>query len=150
MATVSIMHPLSSVGTLNFLAATSQTGWPIDVATVVEEELTSPGIDGKRWRTQMHQHTEIQMNTLADATSWDLAKQQAQLYLQAVTGDPVTLTSTIAGTTYRWRNVHILGVQPLVAPGGCFGAGAASGSAAHIIGTWRLILVNPFGTGETG
>jgi hypothetical protein len=148
MPLATMAHP--TVGTLNFLMASTPTGWPIDVANAAEEELTSPGVDSKRWRTTSQQETEITMTTLADSTTYAGVITIAQAYLRCKSGDPVTITVSISGTTYRFRNVHVLDVQPQTIPGAVVGTGATVSSAAHVIAQWRLILMDTAVTGEIG
>ncbi len=148
MAVGSITHP--TVGALSFILMNTPTGWPIDQFNIEEEELMSPGVDGKRWRTVSTQHAPIQLTTLADATTYAACITLAQQYRKAKTGDPVILAVTIAGTTYRCRNVHVVDVSPQVNAGGVFGAGATTGSTAHVMCQWQLILMDTTLTGETG
>lgn len=146
MAVGSIVHP--TVGTLGFLVMSTPEGWPIDQSSTDEEELRSPGVDGLRWRTTSYQHAPVVMTTLADDTSYATLIGLARKYRKCKNGLPVTVAVTIAGVNYTFKNVHVIDVQPRVSPGGCYGAGAASGSAAHIEAVWSLILMNTAATGE--
>ncbi len=148
MAVGSIVHP--QAGTLSFLVMSTPTGWPIDQFNFEEEELRSPGVDGRRWRSVSVQHAEISMRTIADATTYAACIALARKYRTCQSGDPVTVTVAIAGTTYRFRNVHIIGVSPGVDAGGVFGSGATAGSTAHVSCQWQMILMDPALTGETG
>lgn len=148
MAIATLVHPIQ--GTVNFINAVTPTGWPIDVANAEEEELRSPGVDGRRWRTTSKQETEITMTTIADATTYAAVIALAQTHMRCKTGDPVIVTVTISGKNYRFRNVHVLDVQPQAVPGPAVGANATSGSTAHLITAWRLMLMDTATVGEVG
>ncbi len=148
MAVGTLVHPQS--GTFSFLIMSTPTGWPIDQFNIEEEELRSPGVDGRRWRSVSVQHAEISMSTLADATTYAACVTLAKQYRTCQSGLPVTVTVAIAGVTYRFRNVHVLGVSPQVVAGGVFGSGATAGSTAHVFCQWQMILMDPALTGEVG
>lgn len=148
MAVGSITHPFYA--SANFLVMSTPTGWPVDQFNAEEEELRSPGVDGKRWRTTSIQHMPITMTTVMDSTTYNGCILLARFYRLMKTGDPVVLAVTLAGTTYRFRNVHIVDVNPQVSAGAVYGAGATASSAAHVICTWQLILMDPASTGEIG
>ena len=148
MTAAYITHP--TYGTWGFASMLTPTGWPIDQANAVEEELTSPGVDGKRWRTSSVQETEIQITSLSDFTSYDLAIVAARTYLKMKSGDPVLILVTIRGVNYRFRNVHILDVMPRAVPGTVVGADATANSVAHVVTEWRAVLMDTTVTGENG
>ncbi len=146
MPAASLTHP--SLGALSFLVARSASGWPVDQADADEEELRSPGVDGRRWRTTSDQHTQFQISTLIDCTDYKQAITLARKYLACKSGEPVILTATIAGVSYTWRNVHIVNVQPQPEPGTVTGAGTSSNTTAHVNATWDMILMDTAATGE--
>lgn len=146
MAVGSITHP--TYGVQSFLVMATDTGWPIDQFNVDEEEMRASGVDGKRWRTLSVQHQPITMQTVADDTTYALCISKARTYRKFKSGDPVIVSVAIAGVTYTFRTVHVLDVSPQVAAGGVYGSGAASGSAAHVLATWQLILMDTAVTGE--
>ena len=146
MAVGSIAHP--AVGTKSFLVMSTPTGWPIDQFRIDEEELRSPGVDNRRWRTVSVQHQEIALTTLMDFDTYANAIIAARDYIRMKTGDPVTVTVTIAGRSYRFSNVHILEVAPQAFPGGMYGAGATAGSTAHVQCQWVMILMDTTATGS--
>jgi predicted signal transduction protein with EAL and GGDEF domain len=145
MAAATIVHP--TYGTFSFIVATTPEGMPPDQFSIEEEELRSPGVDGRRYRTLSVQHPLISMETVADATTHAACVRLSRLYRKAMDGVPVQLNCTIAGTAYKFLDVHIEGVSPVVRIGAASGAEATSGSQAHVLCSWSLRLMN---TGLTG
>ncbi len=128
------------IGAFVFLTASSLNGWPIDQVSASEEELRSPGVDGRRWRTESQQQAIIQMQTVIDLATYDAAIVLARSYRRSK-GLVGTLTATIAGTGHIYPKVHIADVMPRVMPGGVFGSGALAGSGGWIICDWNLIVI---------
>ncbi len=125
---------------LPFLAARMPAGYFDDEAIAQAEELITPGINGRRWRTLFRQFPSFQMTTTHDATEYAtaaLAKQRAEGLVQKL----VTLQVTIAGISYTMRNVHVSAVAGQLFPGPLCGAGTASGTA-HVDLTWQFELTD--------
>ena len=125
---------------LPFLAARMPAGYFEDEPIAQAEELITPGINGRRWRTLFKQFPSFQMTTTHDATEYAtaaLTKQRAEGLVQKL----VTLQVTIGTVSYTMRQVHVSGVLAQLFPGPLCGAGTASGTA-HVDITWQLELTD--------
>jgi hypothetical protein len=125
---------------LPFLAARFPAGYFDDEPIAQAEELITPGIDGRRWRTLFKQFPSFQMTTTHDATEYAtaaLTKQRAERLVQKL----VTLQVTIGTVSYSMRQVHVSGVAAQLFPGPLCGAGTGSGTA-HVDITWQLELTD--------
>jgi hypothetical protein len=122
---------------LPFLTFATPTGWLVDQYAVDEEELRSPGVDGRRYRTESQQFPPFTAETIADADSYAAAIARARQYLRTQ-GGYGDLAVTIDGTEYRIRRVHVLHVAPRCQPGKVVGAGASAAAAASVLGAWTF------------
>ncbi len=127
-------------GRFDFLTAQFANGWPLDALQHVEEELTSSGVTGRRWRTIYDQLPEFEVETMMDATSYSEGIALAKSYLSA-RGRLASLVMTMGNLTQVYRRLHIVDVAPKVRAGATAGAGVTAGAAASIVATWRLVLV---------
>lgn len=125
----------------SFLVASTPQGWPIDQASIVEEELLSPGVDGRRWRTESLQQVDIDMSTIDGCDTYEVAISTGRLYRRMV-GLIGQLSVTIAGTSHQWNRVHIAGAMPRAHSGKISGAGASASSTAFIMCDWKLVIMN--------
>ena len=120
---------------LNFLAALTEEGYPLDQLVNQEEELTTPGVTGKRWRTVFQQYKPVAVQTVADQSSHVNAVNDAQKYERAVGRWGKLVVTTGAARTVA-LTVHVSAVRARVSPGPTVGSGATNGSAATIFADW--------------
>ncbi len=120
---------------LTFL--TVEGGFLLDEPAAVEEELTTPGVDGMRWRIESYQHRRAVIQTVAALVDFPSAIHQGREYLKAV-GRLATVSPGITGLSFS--NVHVVDVRPTPRPGPPVGGGASSDSTAHILALWTLQL----------
>jgi hypothetical protein len=124
-------------GTIQFLTVLTDTGMMEDEPIVESEELTTPGVDGRRWRTVFKQYPQFQLYATSDAATYDAAielKRKAARFVQSLG----TLKMTLDTVTYQAKKVHIDGVIATCVPGPATGAGAAG--LAHVVFVWKLTL----------
>ncbi len=110
--------------------------------TYVElEELTTPGVDGRRWRQVRNYFPSFTMETWADYSSYALAVADCQGYWLAQ-GQFVTLTwaSAGAGIVQVFFQVKVLDVQAQTMAGVLNGFGANASSAAFVHANWTLAV----------
>lgn len=136
----------AAAGIPNFSFDTFPTvdGYPSFQTEIQEEELTSPGIDGKRWRTVFSQYPPVvvdESNPAWTAVSTHiLAANLADLMRQAK-GRFGLLTVSTGGTRTVKMNVHVSAVRARVNPGSIVGP-SISGSAS-VFSTWVLDVLEP-------
>lgn len=136
-----------SVGSLSvkgnsfdFLSINFPSGHPEDRAILQAEELITPGIDGRRWRTVYKQFPSFPMTTTLEATDYAAAvkiKQRAENLVQKL----VNLSVATSGGNFLYREVHVSAVQVRLFPGPVVGSGTSNG-AAHLEITWQLELTD--------
>lgn len=126
------------VGPYSFLAAAAtEGGFLFQTAEVVEEKLTTAGVDGARWRTLSEQMLPATIEAVAEALSWQDAVSRADAY-RAMKGSLVVVTWTAGGYTYRYKDVHVAGVDAKPVAGSVVGGGASSSATNHVRVTWVL------------
>lgn len=112
--------------TITFDTFPTVEGYASFEAAHEEEELTSPGIDGKRWRTVYDQIPQLVVDASAPAwtsssthsTACDLADK-----MRKARGRFGMLIVSSGGTRTIRLNVHVTAVAPRVSPGPLVGAG---------------------------
>ncbi len=121
----------------------SVDGYPSSQDWTEEEELTSPGIDSKRWRTVFKQWPPLVIDDGAPAwtavTGHTAACTLADTMRQAK-GRFGTLTVTSGGTRTVRMYVHVTGVHARVNPGPIMGA-SISGTAS-VASSWVLDVLD--------
>lgn len=128
-------------GVFTFVAAKTDQGFILDQASREEEELKTPGVDGRRWRSKGLQHDEFKLTTVSVVSSFTDAVVLAKEH-QALKGQNVYLTLDAAGTAVPFRNIHVKGVEPVPTRGEVTGAGVSGGVTAHVITVWTLVPTN--------
>jgi len=118
---------------------TVEGGFLLDEPAAVEEELTTPGVDGKRWRIESYQHRPVVVETVAAVTDFFSATEQCRQYLKAV-GQLAKVT--LSDLDLVFDSVHVLDVRPVPRPGKPVGGGASSDSDAHVVALWTLQLTS--------
>jgi len=129
---------------ITFLAAQFPAGFMDLVAIDQAEELMTPGVDGRRWRTIYKQFPSFQMTTISEAATYNAAaalKKVAEKMVQKL----VRLTVVIDAVPVIMREVHVSAVAPRIFPGPIFGAGTGI-NLAHIENTWQVELTDFFTT----
>lgn len=127
--------------TFNFDTFPSLDGYPSSQDQHQEEELVSPGVDGKRWRTIFDQTPQLQIegawvSQLTHIAACTLADQ-----MRSAMGRQGLLTVLSGGTRTVRINVHVTAVRPVVNPGVIVGPGVTTG-AASVMSSWTFDIVN--------
>lgn len=126
---------------ISFLCAKMPAGYFDDEPVAQSEELITPGINGRRWRTLFSQFPSFQITTTSEAQTYAgcaLIKQNAERMVNRL----VTLNVTIDGVAYKMRNVHVSAVVAQLFPGPVYGSGASASTTAHVDLTWQLELTD--------
>ena len=134
IATISV----AGVGSITTVSFVTPKGFLDNFPQVTEEELTTAGVDGRRWRTIARQFPPFQAQTdsqCADFTQAVNLKRLCELFV----GEVCTLTVAIGGRTYIGRDVHVLAVLAQPRPGKLVVAGGAA-SNAYLTATWSLVF----------
>ncbi len=121
---------------LYFLTALSESGFVQEVALEVSEEQQTPGVNGRRWRTLYLQFPSFTLSTISEATTYAVASSYKNR-ADKLTNQLVSLSLTIAGAAYSFRNVHVDVVRSVAVPGPVVAAGS-SGGAAHMAAVWSF------------
>jgi hypothetical protein len=132
--------------TLDWIAASTPDGAPEFAKIQQEEELTTPGVNGRRYRTIFEQYRPFDVECFSDHASFDVALDQ-QYRAVRLKGRIVDLSWTMAGTTYPGRAIHIAEATARVAPGRTAGTYSTSGSTCVVIATFRLVKMADDGSG---
>jgi len=140
VATMSLIATANDAtgGTLAFLTAVAPTGFPLTLFSHQEEELTTPGVDGRRWRTVFDQAAPFTLDTIQDCATYSAAMTLAETY-HRTRGRLITLTATIGGTTRTFSRLHILDVTVRATPARTVGSGVLAGATAAVVATWTLV-----------
>lgn len=133
----SALYPASPA--LSFIIARADGGWPYDQRQVMEEELSSPGVNGRRFRTVFDQFPETTVETLSSVTNYTAAVAEARQHLLCK-GRLARLSVVVGGATLTYPKVHILDCAP-VARVGSVVAADLTGAGASVACTWRLVLM---------
>ena len=140
---MSSVGDISSTGvSIPFLAVQTASGMLEDQLLAQAEELTTPGVNGRRWRTIFSQYPSFAMRTFSEATTYErgVALKRAA---EGLTQKTVRLTVIISAAAYDYAKVHVSGVRAIVHPGPIVGSGSST-NAAHVEIEWQLEM-----TGET-
>lgn len=114
-------------------------GFPSRRPMVVEEEILSPGVSGRRWRTVYEQHPAVTAETVSEASDFQHASAVAEAMRKAK-GETATLSVTVDGISYRFKNVHISDVAPIPRSGAVVGGGATANTNGHVVCRWTFEL----------
>ena len=134
IATISV----TGVGAINAVSFITAKGFLDLFPLVTEEELTTAGVDGRRWRTISRQFPPFQAQTDSQCADFTQAVNLKRL-CELMVGEVCTLTVSIGGRTYIGRDVHILAVMAQPMPGKLIVAGG-SASNAYLTATWSLVF----------
>ncbi len=108
-----------------------------------EEELTSPGVDGKRWRTIFDQKNPIVVDRAWRSCTDHYAATVLADQMIGAKGRHGLLTITSGGTRTVRLHVHITAVKPVVSPGIITGPGITTGAAA-VVSSWVFEVIEDF------
>ena len=128
---------LTEKATINFLCARTEAGSPLDVAIQSAEEMTTPGVDGRRWRTVNRQHSEYILTTVTECTNYADAITKRKS-VEAMTNKIATLQINIGGQSLNFEDVHVNAVRGICVPGPVIAVGSTGGTA-HLICEWSLV-----------
>lgn len=129
----------NSIG-IDFLVAQTPAGMIADQAIPQAEELTTPGVNGRRWRTLFDQFPSFEMTTYTEVADYDAGitrKAQAESLIQSL----CRLVVQIGNHQHTHRNVHVSAALVILHPGPLVGAGAGNGQA-HMEVHWQLELTD--------
>lgn len=133
-----------SIPSFSFDTFPTVDGYPSFEPEIVEEEMTSPGIDGKRWRTVFSQYPPVivdDANPAWTAVSNHILAATLADTMRKAKGRFGLLTVLSGGTRTIKMNVHISAVRARVNPGVIIGPGI-SGSAS-VASSWTLDVLEP-------
>jgi hypothetical protein len=125
---------------VQFLRFLTEEGFQSEQQEINEEELNTPGVDGRRFRTVFRQFETTTAETTQDCATYNDAKALKKLY-QSFRGRNCILQVTAGGVVNVYPRVHISGVKALAHAGKVSGAGASSSSAAYVDATWSLVVM---------
>lgn len=111
-----------------------------DVAVVEEEELTAPGVDGRRWRTVGNRYRPFTATILQTCLNYVSAVGQAKSYDELI-GTLISVSVDLDGSTYTYPALHVSGVRMRALPGVVAGATNASTHTAYVLGELDLVVV---------
>lgn len=136
------MPILGSIGygsrEIPFLAARTDSGYINEIIMDVAEELTSPGVEARRWRTIHGQFPYFKLFTISEYTNYAAAikaKNSAE-YMVNVIGH---LSLTLGGSPYNFQKLYFASVKAEAAAGPVVAAGSTGGSA-HLMCEWTLCM----------
>lgn len=130
-----------------FSIARTNNGAILDRAYTELEELTTPGVDGRRWRQLRTYFPSFTLETWADFSSYTNAITACRNYWLSQ-GQFVTLTWYAGGFVGVYFQVKVIDVQSQAMAGVMGGFGADPASAALVHANWTLAVqavegVNP-------
>lgn len=100
-----------------------------------EEELTSAGVNGKRWRTVFDQWQPLVVEAAWMSQSSHSVACNTADQMRAAKGRQGLLIVGSGGTRTVRLNVHVTAVRPVVSPGIIIGPGITTGAAA-VVSSW--------------
>jgi len=124
--------------TIEFVIARTEAGFAGEMRQEMSEELVSPGVNGRRWRTVYTQFVPFGMTTISDASTYTVAvalKNRAENF----TNKLCNLKLTVDGGSYTWAKVHVNAVRAVAVAGPVVYAGSSTG-IAHMACEWNLVF----------
>ena len=126
--------------TLVFLIARTDEGFVADTPFEVPEELTTPGVDGRRWRTLYSQFEAFNLYTVTEASTYAVAVQYRNRAMGMI-NKLVNITIICDGVTYNFNQAHVNAVNPVAIPGPVV-ASNSTGGLAHMMAQWNIVLTD--------
>lgn len=125
--------------TIEFAAASTPDGRIPERLIRILESIEAGAVDGDRWDLSRRAFRPFPLRTLVAVASYDAALQTIAAAEDSI-GLLATLTVIRAGTTYTYKNVLIIDVQPSqITPGEVLGFGGIPGGRGVVI-PWVLQL----------
>jgi hypothetical protein len=124
---------------LPILIARTERGAPNAIPVIMEEVLTTAGVDGKRWRTVNKQYVPTVLFTVVDCSTFAYAISNKAI-AESFKGALVRLQLTLGGSPYAFRDAHVEDVQATAFPGPAVGEGATG--TAHLVVLWTIVPTN--------
>ncbi len=121
---------------ISFLAIQTPSGMLNDQIMAQSEELVTPGVNGKRWRTLFHQYAPFPMRTFSEVSDY-AAGVTVKRGAESLKEKNVRVIASIGTATYAYVFVHVHGAEVVIHPGPMAGAGTGSGTA-HVEIVWQL------------
>jgi hypothetical protein len=119
-----------------FDSVETEAGYPYDLTQRVSEELSTPGVDGFRYRWINDQPPEFTMATVTALTDYAAAISTCEA-MQLAVGRWGRLTVTV-GVTQFDIPVQIIGCAASAVPGPVSGTTVVVGAQASARGRWNL------------
>jgi hypothetical protein len=136
-----VVGNIQKAGTnIQFLCARTESGSPLETPREISEELTSAGVDGRRWRTLYKMHPEFTLSTVTECSAYSVAISQRNK-AEGLTNKLVDLVLTIDGNVYLFGNVHVNAVLARAVAGVVIASGS-TGGAAHLMCEWSLTMTD--------
>jgi len=132
---------------LSFIGASTPNGSPDLTLQTVEEELTSAGVDGRRFRTIHKQYSPFQVIAISDHADFDGADAQ-KWEVEKLVGRVVDVAWTVAGGSYTIRALHVSAASTRVVMGRTAGYGVTTGAGAVAESTITLLKMFDDGSGS--
>jgi hypothetical protein len=126
-------------GSLTFHTFKSDTGFPVDVNEPIEEELTTFGVDGRRWRRRFKQFRPFVAQTSTGVADYAAGVALARLMIQEK-GNTKELSLWAGGTVFTINLAKCMDVQPQVVAG-TYIAGVSGSFKAAVICKWTFVTV---------
>ena len=102
----------------------------------MEEELRTPGVNGRRFRRLFKQYTPFTARTAFGSDSYATSNGYASDYLSAI-GRIAYISTTVGGQSLQYPSVKILGVSPMVGVGSYISQDNTF--ASLIMADWSLV-----------
>lgn len=125
---------------LQFLIARTDSGFAQEMQQEVPEELTTPGVNGRRWRTLFKQYATFNLFTITEASTYGVAlqyKNRAEKFMNQL----VNLNLVVSGSSYNFKQAHVNGVIAVAIPGPVVASGSTGGTS-HVAITWSITLTD--------
>lgn len=129
-------YPLS----FSFDTFPCENGYPSGEAEHVEEELTTPGVDGKRWRRIYDQIPQLVVTGAWVSSSTHVLACKTADQMKTAVGREGLLIPLSGGTRFARLLVHVARVRAVVSPGIIIGPGITTGAAA-VVSDWIFDVV---------
>lgn len=132
---------VTGAGGQQFTFASAQTdkGFVLDQSARDEEELRTPGVDGRRWRSKGLQMDEFHVTTVSEAASFSAAITLAKS-LRSAKGRNVYLSLDAGnGVIVPYKDIHVKDCVPVPTAGALTGSTVSTNAVAHVVTTWTFV-----------
>ena len=125
-------------GNLQFLVVRTDSGYIDEQLIDSTEELITPGVDGRRWRTIHGQFPHFRVSTVTECVNY-AAAVKAKGTAERMVNTIATFSAVIGGNSYNFQKMHIDSVQCVAVPGPVVASGS-TGGAAHMMAEWVMCM----------